>query len=199
MLFTPVLSAKKIDLTLTLYGNYLGLADKNFKDKFTKKMVIPEAKIAMTFRGNLYLWGSYGRTPLSFSYNWSDWSSKGQYDPDISGEQLAEKQIISGGLGFFIGYIQEGHFSLKAEIGICHINNMYQSDSININTQQTIESKSEKETGIGFRGNFGITYGFFKNLFTELNIGYLHAADKIDDVRILLGGLRLSMGIGIKL
>lgn len=195
-LFSAILTASGKKFTVTIYGNYLTIADDDFKEEYGGKKFFPEGKITVTLFGNLYLWGSYGFFPSS--YNWTEWSNKGIVEADIEGERTADKRIISGGVGFFAGFIKKSEFSIKVEAGICSITNTIEATLNEIATQQFISSMEEKQSGIGIRGRLGATYGLYKNLFSELSLSYLYATDKVDDKRINLGGIQLSIGLGLR-
>jgi len=195
VLFSGILSASGTKFTLTIYGNYLTIEDDDFKEKYGGKKFFPEAKVSVTVFGNFYLWGSYGFFPSR--YNWTEWSNKGIVLPDIEGESTADKRIISGGVGFFAGYIEPGNFSIKVELGICSITNAIESTRNFIDTKEFIDSLEEKQSGTGIRGRFGVTYGLYKKLFSELSLSYMYAADKVDDKRINLGGMQVSIGLGL--
>jgi len=197
LLFAGVATASDTKFIFTLHGNYLNVADNTFTSQTGKKKIYAEGKAAVTIYQNLYLWGSYGTFPIHDTL--SKWSSKGAFDADISVARVVEKRIFSGGVGFFIGYLEQEEISVMAEIGVCSITNFIDSTSTNINSNAIIQSEEAKQTGVGLRGNFGVTYGFFKNLFAEISIGYMYSADTIDSVRSKLGGLHYGLGIGIRL
>ena len=56
-----------------------------------------------------------------------------------------------------------------------------------------------KQSGIGVRGDLALTYGLYKSIFGEVEVGYMYASDKIDGVRSNLGGFHLALGLGIRL
>jgi len=86
-----------------------------------------------------------------------------------------------------------------AELGVCDITNVIDSTFSNVNTSAVIRTEAARQTGLGFRGSLGVTYGLFKNLFAEISIGYMYSADTIDSVRSKLGGLHYAIGLGIRL
>ena len=197
LLFAGVVTASETKFIFTIHGNYLNVADNTFTSQTGKKKIYVEGKAAVTIYQNLYLWGSYGTFPIHDTL--SKWSSKGAFDADISVARVLEKRIFSGGVGFFIGYLEAQEISVMAEIGVCSITNFIDSTSTNINSNAFIQSEAAKQTGVGLRGSLGVTYGFFKNLFAEISIGYMYSADTIDSVRSKLGGLHYGLGIGIRL
>lgn len=184
---------------ISVNGNYFSIADPVYEELYGSEKYYPEGKISLKITGNLFVWGSYGF--LSASKNWEAWSHKGVVNADLNVEKITDKTIMAAGIGFFIGYIEEYQFAIKIEAGICHISNEVVTDtSFNTNSDQ-FASESLTESGIGIKGNLGITYGFFKNFFAELNIGYLYATEAAaieDNESIKLGGLKVALGIGIR-
>ena len=195
VLLSGILSASGTKFTFTIYGNYLTIEDDDFKRLYGGKKYYPEGKISVAIFGNLYLWGSYGFFPSR--YNWTEWSNKGLVLPDIEGERTADKRIMSGGVGFFAGYIRPSDFSLKIVVGICNITNAIESMRNFIDTNEFIDSFEEKQSATGIRGRLGVTYGLYKKLFSELSVSYMYAADKVNDSRVNLGGLQVSVGLGL--
>jgi hypothetical protein len=181
----------------TINGNYISNADSNYSELYGKKKFFPEGKIAVKVKGNIYLWGSCGF--FSGRYNWVEWSNKGVIEADLEGKSDSDKLVISGGIGYYVGYFEKNQISMKFETGICSIANSIKSTLNQMDTKGIIRSAETKQSGIGVRGNFGIAYGFYKNLFSEVSVGYLYAGDKVgtDAKRINLGGFRLSVGLGL--
>jgi hypothetical protein len=185
------------NFTFSIDGNYLSVVDRDFKTLYGGKKYFPEGKLTLKCTGNLYFWGSFGYS--SASYTWKEWSNKGIPVADLDGKSVANRYMISGGLGYYIGYIQPGNFAIKMELGLCNITNRYKDTTVRISDGQTIKEITKKESGLGLRGIFGVTYGFYKNLYSEISVGYLYAKDKVDTTNTVeLGGFRLSLGIGLK-
>lgn len=199
LIYSVSLSGAGKNFMITISGNYLSNADSDYKERYGKRDFFPEGKISIRLKGNLYLWGSYGF--LSSSYNWEEWSYKGSAEADLEGESILDKQVISGGIGYYIGYIEKNEMAIKVEAGICRITHNIAATLNQIATNTITSSDETKESGIGFRGNLGVTYGLYKNLFSEVSIGYLYATDKVkigdENERIYLGGFRASVGLGL--
>ncbi len=194
LIFTVGVPAKSFMLSID--GSYMSIVDANFKKLYGGKKYFPEAKLSLKFSGNLYLWGSFGY--VSTSYSWKEWSNKGVPLADLDGKSSADKVMISGGLGYYIGYVAPANFAIKLELGACNISNQFKDTTTRIADKQIISQTITKESGLGFKGNFSVAYGFYKNLYTEISLGYLYASDIVDDTRINLGGFRASLGLGLK-
>ena len=190
----PVL-AENVMITLQL--NRLSIANSPYKDLYGSPKYSPEGKISVRMFGNIYLWGSFGY--ISSSYNWDDWSHKGIAQPDLEGENILERLIFSGGLGYYMGYMGRGQLSIKFELGACGINHGTETNLRTASPREIISSSTQKDTGFGGRVNFGITYGLLKNIFGVVEIGFMYVPDTIDDKTSTLGGFRLSTGIGLVL
>lgn len=194
ILLSVGVSAK--NLMFSIDGSYMSVLDTTFKDLYGGKKYFPEAKLSVKFTGNLYFWGSFGFS--TSSYTWKEWSNKGVPVADRDGKSVANKFMYSGGLGYYVGYVTPGNFAIKLELGACNISNKYKDTTTRIADKQIVKQETKQENGLGFRGNFGVTYGLYKHVYSEMTIGYLYATDKVDDTTIKLGGLRLSLGIGLK-
>jgi hypothetical protein len=180
----------------SLYGNCLNLAENSFTDQASQNKVFFEAKAAVAVKGNLYLWASHGYFPLRD--NWTGWDSKRSFAKDIHVERTLGKKIVSGGLGYYAGYLQQNQYAVRAEIGVCSIRNDIESTISDINTAEFLRTEAGRQTGIGARGNLAVTYGLYQNVFAEIAAGFMYASDKIDDVRSNLGGFHLAVGLGIQ-
>ena len=182
---------------LNLYGNCLSLSANSFTNQDKQYKVFFEGKAAFVIHRNLYVWASHGYFPLRDS--WTGWESKNSFEKDLKVERTLAKRVISGGCGFFAGYFEQNQYTVRAEIGICSITNAIDSTSRDIDTTQFLRTEKARQAGIGIRGNLAFTYGLYRNIFGEISVGYMYAADKIDDVRSNLGGFHLALGLGIQL
>jgi hypothetical protein len=182
--------------TFVAGGNYLSIASDSFENNYGKKKYFPEGKLTLRFLGNLYIWGSYGW--LKGKNTWVEWSNKGVPLADVDGKSVVDKTIIAGGLGFYIGYLNPGQFSIKLEAGLCSIKDDIKNTKTFMSSNQLLESNTNQFSGIGYKGTFGVTYGLFRSVFAEVTIGYLYAGETIDGERTNLGGLRASLGLGLE-
>jgi len=197
LLFSGVAFAAGGKLIFNLYGNCLDLPANSFTGQDSQYKVFFEAKAAYMVQGNLYVWAGHGYFPLRDS--WTSWSSKNSFASDIRVKRTLAKRIISGGCGFFAGYLEKDQIAVRAEIGICSIANVIDTTVSDIETDELLRAREDRQAGIGVRGNLAFTYGLYKNIFAELSVGYMYASDKIDGVRTNLGGLHLQLGLGINL
>lgn len=184
-------------LIFNLYGNFMDLPVNNYTGQASQYKIFFEAKAAYAISGNTYLWASHGYFPLRDS--WAGWNSKNSFVSDIQVERTLGKKIISGGCGFFAGYLEKDQIAVRGEIGICAIDNDIVTTTSKTDTNAFLYDETAKQAGIGVRGNLAFTYGFYKNIFGELSVGYMYASDKIDNVRTNLGGFHLQLGLGINL
>ena len=195
ILFTSVFISAK-DFIVTVYCDYFFPADTGYKEEYGGKKFFPEVKIAFRIKGNIYLWGSCGLLPARNS--WNEWSNKGVVEPDIEVKDTSQKLFFSGGLGYWVGYMAPSEISIKAEVGFCSTTHSIEITENNTTTNETLKREDRTESGTGIRGNLGVTYGLFKNIFAEASIGYSYLWSKVNDERINAGGLRLALGLGMK-
>lgn len=195
VIFLSSVFASAQNVILSVSGNRISIADSEDEALYGGTRYFPEGKIALRLKGNFYLWGSLGF--FSTRYDWQEWSNKGVVAADVQGENVLDKLIISGGLGYYMGFLRKNDISIKLEVGVCRISNSIELSKSMIQTSETISVEEQKEAGIGIRGNLGVTYGIYKNLFAEVTGGYLFATDKVDDKRVKLGGFQLTMGLGL--
>lgn len=195
LLLTSVFISAK-NFTLTLYCDYLSIADATYEEEYGGKKIFPEAKITFRVKGNFYLWGSAGFLPAS--YGWEEWSNKGIVNSDIDAKNTSHKFFYAGGLGYYAGYRDPAEFSVSLEVGACATNNTIDITAKQTTTNNVVRSEEITESGIGLRGNLGVTYGLIKNVFAEASVGYMYVWDKRDDENFNAGGLRLAIGLGMK-
>lgn len=196
ILMTSVFVSAK-DFTVTLYGDYFSVADAGYKETYGGEKFFPEFKIAYRFTGNFYLWGSCGYLPASFK--WDKWSNKGVVLADLKMKNASNKLFLSTGVGYWIGYVDQGQLAVRLEMGLCSTHNSIEITENNILTQNITVTSESKKWGIGLRSNFGISYGLTKTLFSEASIGYMYVWAKEDKETINAGGLRLALGFGLKI
>jgi hypothetical protein len=135
---------------------------------------------------------------LPANFKWDKWSNKGVVDADLKMKNASSKLFFSTGLGYWIGYIDRGQLAIKAELGACGTYNSTKITQDNLITQKVTVTARDKQWGIGVRGNFGISYGLTKNIFSEASVGYMYVWAKYDNGYINAGGFRLAMGLGMK-
>ncbi len=188
--------AAKTKLILTVDGNYLQVAKNNYTEQAGQGKLFAEGKIAVTFFQNMYVWAGYGSLPLRDSV--TEWSGKGAFEKDIWVDRTVTKRVASAGIGYFVGYLRQSQFAVKLELGVCRIANTIDGSLLDIDTREFIRSRSEKQTGTGYRFSLGGTYGLFRNLFAGVTVGVLYAGKSLDSVRSNLGGLQMAVGLGLR-
>lgn len=184
------------NFTLTVYCDYLSVADPTYKAEYGGKKFFPEAKITFRVKGNFYLWGSGGFLPAS--YGWEEWSNKGVVNADIDAKNTSQKLFYAGGLGYYVGYHDPAEFSVSLEVGFCAVNNKIEITAEQTTTNNVVRSEETTESGIGLRGNLGVSYGLVKNVFAEASLGYMYVWDKREEESFNAGGFRLAIGLGLK-
>ncbi len=181
---------------VTLYCDFLSVADTGYKEEYGGRKFFPEVQIAFRIKGNIYLWGSCGFLPARDS--WNEWSNKGVVESDVEVKNTSKKIFFSGGLGYYVGYIAKNDIAIKAELGFCSTIHSIEIAANQTTTNELLRSEESKDSGIGIKGNLGVTYGILKNVFAEASIGYLYVWSKVNDEIINAGGFRLAIGLGMK-
>jgi len=184
--------------TLTLKGAYMISEDDAYIDLYEKTKYAPEGEIEIRFYRNFYFWGSYSL--ITAKSEWSEWSSKSLFDPDLRWEIASSKHLVSFGLGYFIGLNEPGEIAIKLEAGACLIIDREVSDKVQVVSGTISDTITDKITHVGVIGELGATYGLWKSLFAEGSVSYTYSTETrlIDDeeTRIQLGGLKLTIGVG---
>jgi hypothetical protein len=171
LLVSASLSAQA--LTLSVHANTFTADNEDFKNIYGTGKLLPELKLSVRIKSNFYLWGSYsllnstGIDPLSFK------------------EAESTRQFIAGGLMYRLGFIDEGEFAVKAELGV-----------VSISDEEDVEGDIKEGSGIGFQVGVGVSYGFWKRFFVEGSFSYNYAVAEIDDFNQRLGGIKFGLGVG---
>ncbi len=184
-------------IIFNIYGDGIQVPENKFTDQESMYKIYFEAKAALKVWTNLYGWASFGYLPIH--EEWTGWSSKNSFEKDIQVERTLGKRVISGGLGYYAGFLRKDQFAVRLEGGVCSITNRIGLDTSDLATGRLLLSESAQQSAIGLRGSLAFTYGFYKNVFAELSAGYMYAIDSIDEVKTNLGGWVLQLGLGINL
>jgi hypothetical protein len=184
-------------IIFNIYGDGINVPENDFTDQESLYKVFFEAKAAVKVWTNLYGWASYGYLPIH--EEWTGWNSKNSFEKDIQVERRLGKRVISGGLGYYAGFLQKDQFAVRLDVGVCSITNRVEKETSALDTRRLLISETAQQSALGLRGTLAFTYGFYKNFFAELSGGYLYAVDTIDDVKTNLGGWVLQVGLGINL
>jgi len=158
---------------ISFTGNYLNSADEGYKEIYGNGMFYPELNMGYRVYKNFYLWAGYG------------FLSKNGTTPVLKLETKSKQNYISFGAGY------NGDFSNKfgyiVKLGV-----------FNVNYKEKAMEEEVKDSAIGFRIDVGIIFNINKNIFTNLNIGYLYASDTIKKESIKIGGLKTGIGVGFR-
>ncbi len=171
LLVTVSMSAQA--LTLSVHANTFTADNDDYKNIYGSGKFLPELKLNVRIKNNFYLWGSYsmlnttGTDPLSYK------------------EAESTRQFIAGGLMYRLGFIDEGEFAVKAELGV-----------VSISEEEDIEGDINEGSGVGFQVGIGVTYGFWKKFFVEGSFSYNYAQAEIDGFKQRLGGMKFGLGVG---
>jgi len=158
---------------LSVNVNLLSPADGNYKDIYGSTVVYPGIEIGFRVFNKIYLLAGYEKI-----------SNDGK--TPILDEIAKSTQNIS-----YFGLRYRGSFSDKfgylAELG-----------GSSFSYKEEAFGEVVKGSKIGFFLNGGIDYDLGERFFVTFIIGYSSASDNIEGVKIKFGGLKSSLGFGIK-
>ncbi|MCP4216541.1 MAG: hypothetical protein GY765_17960 [bacterium] len=192
--FAVILQAE--NLRFTLYGNYMSITEETFKNEYGGQKLFPQGKISFRIKGNFYLWGSCGYLPATRS--WNEWSHKGLADPDINVDKSSNNLLLTGGIGYWVGYFNKNDMALKIEIGAGNASRTVSETATSNTSNQDVRSLEEKLSNMCYTANLGGTYGLLKNVFAEAALGFYFIPETIADKKKNTGGFTFSVGIGVK-
>jgi len=161
-------------LTLSVHANTFTADNDDFKNIYGTGKFLPELKLSIRVGGNFYLWGSYALLKSTGT------------DPLTDKDSESTREFLAGGLMYRLGFIDEGEFAVKGELGI-----------VSISEEEDIEGEISEGSGIGFQVGIGVTYGFWKRFYVEGSFSYNYAMTEINNFSQRLGGIRFGLGLGI--
>ena len=158
---------------ISFSGNLLSPSDSNFKDIYGSSIFYPELNIGYKVYKNFYLWAGYS------------FLTKNGTTPVLKLETKSTQNYISFGAGYNGNFSNK--FGYRVKLGV-----------FNVNYKEEAMEEEVKNSAIGFRIDVGIIFNINKNIFTDINIGYLYASDTIEEESIKLGGLKTGIGVGFR-
>lgn len=161
-------------LTVSIHGNYLVSSDEDFKTIYGSGRLFPELKAGVKIFKDLHIWAAVGF-----------FSDKGT-TPILQADAKTNQTFISGGIGYTFNLTPK--LNNKIEIGFTNIN--YKEESM---------GEEYSDSAFGFRIEDEIMYSFGKQLYLSLNLGYIAAKDTVEDLELKPGGLKVGVGIGLKI
>lgn len=167
---TMLYSANNFFVSFT--GNYMISSDSVYRNVYGSGEFYPEFKAGVKIFNNFYAWAGYGFL-----------SAKGQTYPELGLNAEASKKFLSTGLV----YRGKGKITFSIEAGL-----------LSASWEENAMSRLNKGAAIGFRIGGGVIYNWSPIFFTEISSAYLLASDKIDDIKLKLGGFTAGAGIGFR-
>jgi len=153
--------------------SYLQAADSGYKEIYGQSLFYPEARVGVRLVRGLHFMAGFGML-----------SKKGE-TPDLHLPAKSTQRFFTGGLAYLIP--ASGAVLFKVEAGVADIS--YKEEAMDLMV---------KGSKLGYQAELGLLI-LGNVLFTEVNLGYLSAADTVDGVKIKLGGARASLCVGFRI
>ena len=187
---------KRKSLFLILRGNLLSMADDSFADDYGKERIVPEAKVALRVRGNIYIWGGFFW--LSGSDEWNEWTQKSLVEPDIRWTRTLTKTNYALGLGYFAGLTDPGQIGIRLEVGFCSQSQNETSQEYLLTSGTEGERIEITDSAIGGLVDLGAMYSLKRWLFAELSAAFVYLPKKVDEETVNWGGFKIGVGLGLR-
>ena len=176
LMFTIVLNAGESEkkLFFEIQGAVMLPSDGDFKDIYGSSVIYPRVKAAYKFGDHFY--GFFGCGLFN-----------------ITGETLVLKEESKSKQKICLiaaGY--EGDISDKLQFRV-------EAGGANFDYKEEAFGEIVENTKFGIYLGSSIVYNFSDTFFATLNLGYMGASDKINDVNIKLGGIHTGFGIGFRI
>lgn len=171
LILTGVASGENIFFTAS--ANYLIPSDKDFKDIYGSGVFYPEIKAGYDVFEGFYIWAGYG------------FLSAAGTTTLLAEEAKSSQNYISFGFGYQ-GRISE-RVGYKIETGTSYVT--YREEAMGLEVSGS---------AMGYRLDGGINFDVLKNVFLEINAGYIAASDSVDNLSVKLGGFKAGVGMGVR-
>lgn len=159
---------------LSVNSNLIMSADSNFRTLYSGAVTAPEFKAGYSLTRNLYLWGGL----QYFSVDGKDNLFS------IPTESSQTTLSLGAGTVFKLGR----KFEMLIQGGLSAIK-----------FKESVPGTEVSENLTGVRGDMIIRYLISGTIFTETGAGYMYASKDKEQQSIKAGGLKLFLGVGIKL
>ena len=158
---------------LKLNLDYLSARDSDYKDVYGSGFFSPSVKAGFRIIRNVYIWTGYGIA-----------SAKGT----IPEEEFSAK---SNQAFFFVGmrYSRDISKTLGYKVEASVVSISYREEAIDVEV---------KESAMGFDIQTGLVLNLGKSLFSEFSVGYMYASDQLAEKKVLLGGFKTGLGVGVR-
>jgi hypothetical protein len=153
--------------------NYLQPADAVYKDVYGTGFLSHEVTIRCRFTGKISAWYRLGAMQADTII------------PILEKESVSKQKFSSFGIGYHLDFLKK--FSLTLDIGL-----------VKVNFQEKAMRDELKGSASGFRFDGGITYHFFRWLFTDISAGYISTSSSLADRTVKPGGFTGGIGLGLR-
>ncbi|MGZ7046387.1 MAG: hypothetical protein ACXVJK_08685 [Candidatus Aminicenantales bacterium] len=153
--------------------NYLQTADSGYKGVYGQSLFYPDARVGVRIVRGLHAVAGFGFL-----------TKKGE-TPDLHLPAKSTQMFYSAGLAYIANV--GGMVNFKVEAGVADIS--YKEEAMDLIV---------KGSKLGYQAELGLLI-MGDVAFTEIDLGYVGAADTVAGVNIKLGGARAALRIGFRI
>ena len=169
-------------LTLTageeIYGdlgiNLLLPSDSNYKEIYGNSVIMPDVEIGYMINDKINIYGGFGYI-----------SKSGTTEGELKVDTKSTRTYLDLGIGY--GIYKGDNLLIKIKGGISYI--MSKEDAM----EEDVNSNT-----LGFKAELEGDYKINDKLFTGLKIDYIYGKDRVEDVDIRLGGVKIGVVLGYR-
>ncbi len=169
-------------ITLTagekIYGelgiNLLLPSDSGYKEIYGNSVIMPDVEIGYMINEKVNIYGGLGYI-----------SKSGTTVGELKVTTKSTRSYLDFGIGY--GIYNSNKLSIKIKSGVSYI----------MSKEEAMEEEVSSNT-LGFRGELEGNYSINKNIFTGLKIGYIYGKDRVEDMDIKLGGVKIGLLLGYR-
>ncbi len=161
-----------------IYGelgvNLLLPSDSNYKEIYGNSVMMPDVEIGYVINEKISVYGGLGYI-----------SKRGTTVGELKVDTKTARSYLD--FGIVCGIYNSNKLSIKIKSGISYI----------MSKEEAMEEEVSSNT-LGFRGELEGNYSINKNIFTGLKIGYIYGKDRVEDMDIKLGGVKIGLLLGYR-
>ena len=160
-------------LLLSVGWSLLRNADPFYRATYGRTVSLPEFAAAGRFYRNFYVLAGYGSV------------TKRAAVPDLETEAVSRQGCLWAGLGYIASL--RGPFKVKIEAGPADL--IYREEGLGL---------TASGSKIGYQVQAGLLVTA-RSLFAGMDVGYFGASETVGDLKIKLGGVRLTLSAGFRI
>lgn len=169
----PGAEPKGAKFYLKLNLDYLSAADADYKDVYGGGFFSPSVKAGFRIARNVYIWTGFGAA-----------SAKGTIPVEETPAKSSQSFLSVG-----MRYSRDISKSLGYKI---------EASAVGISYKEEALDTEVKESAMGFGVETGLVFNVAKSVFSEFSVGYMYASDRLAEKKVLLGGFKAGLGVGMR-